>query len=42
MTLPTLFLNAKIASNQPQEINIAAGANTVTDSNDRFSVQLML
>jgi len=42
MTLPPVFLNAKIASSHPQEITITAMANTVTDLNDRFVVQLIL
>jgi len=42
MTLPPVFLNAKVSSIQPQEITITAMTNTVTDVNDRFVVQLML
>jgi hypothetical protein len=42
MTLPTLFVNVVIPSNQPQKIAITAVGNTVTDLNDNFVVQLML
>ena len=42
MTLPTLFLNATIPSNQPQKISVAALGNTVTDYNDIFVVQLLV
>jgi hypothetical protein len=42
MTLPALFLNATIPSNQPQKISITALGNTVTDYNDNFVVQLLL
>jgi hypothetical protein len=42
MTLPTMFLNATIPSNQPQKISITALGNTVTDINDNFVVQLLV
>jgi hypothetical protein len=42
MTLPTLFMNATIPSNQPQKISITALDHTVTDFNDHFVVQLLL
>jgi hypothetical protein len=41
MTLPPLFLNAMIPSNQPQKISIAGLGKTVTDYNDHFVVQLL-
>ena len=41
MTLPTLFANATITSNQPQKITITALPNSVTDLNDNFVVQLL-
>ena len=42
MTLPTLFLNPTITSNQPQKITISALSNTITDLNDTFVAQLIL
>ncbi len=42
MTLPTLFLNATITSNQPQKITISAIGDTVTDLNDSFVAQLLI
>lgn len=42
MTLPALFLNATIPSNQPQKISLTAIGNTVTDYNDNFVVQLLV
>jgi hypothetical protein len=42
MTLPALFLNATIPSNQPQKITITGLGSTVTDFNDNFTVQMLL
>lgn len=42
MTLPTLFMNATITSNQTQKIVISPLANTVTDLNDTFVAQILL
>jgi hypothetical protein len=42
MTLPTLFVNATILSNQPQKITLTALGSTVTDLNDSFTVHLLL
>lgn len=42
LTLPPLFLNATITSNQPQKLAISAIGDTVTDYNDHFVVQLLL
>ncbi len=42
MTLPTIFANGTITSNQAQKIAVVAVGATVTDYNDHFSVQLLL
>ena len=42
MTLPSLFLNASITSQQQQKIAVVAVGATLTDFNDNFSVQMLL